>query len=197
LFDRSVYPETVDAVIDRHERRPPIRWVWLTPVPILAALALVVFHRPGPRPGYLGERGAVLPFQVLVAGPDGATALSEGAQVPAGTALRFDVSPVRPCWMMVVSLDHSGQVSKLFPADTDSAWVTSGGALPGGARLDGEAGPERFFGLCAPSRLAFRDVARVLQGQHPAGDAAVRDTHVLNGLAADVLQSTVLLEKQR
>ncbi len=141
------------------------------------------------------DRGAPLLFHLLAATPSGVTTLQDGAGIAASSTLRFDVNPASPCWMTVMSVDEKGEVSRLFPADADSQQVKAAGPLPGGVQLDG-IGVERFFALCAPHPLVAAEVAAAVKKSVGAGSDAVRSATQLYGLAPDVVQSTVAVEKR-
>ncbi|HEU4383393.1 MAG TPA: DUF4384 domain-containing protein [Anaeromyxobacteraceae bacterium] len=194
-FRRFVYPASVEAVEDAAERAAGgRRWrlgLWLAPVAAAAALALLW----GPSPDYVGLKG--FPFTAWLAGPTGAQAVADGGEVPAAGALRFRVQPPVPCRLWIVSVDGGGQVSRLFPADGDGgAEVRQGGALPGGALLDGRPGPERLFAVCAREALPFSRLARAVQEAAGGGAEAVRAGKVLPGLPRSAAQATLLLEKR-
>ena len=194
-FRRFVYPATVGAVEDAAERAAGRgRWrlsLWLAPVAAAAAVAVLW----GPSPDYVGQKG--FPFTAWLAGPAGARAVGDGGDVPAAGALRFRVQPPVPCRLWVVSVDAGGQVSRLFPAEGDGgAEVREGGALPGGAVLDGRPGPERLFAVCAREPLTFSRLARAVRDAAGGGAEAVRAGKVLPGLPRGAVQATLLLEKR-
>lgn len=195
-FRRLVYPATVGAVEDAAERAARRRrWrlsLWLAPVAAAAAVAL----RWGPGSDYVGTKG--FPFTAWLAAPAGARAVADGAEVPAAGALRFRVQPPAPCRLWIVSVDSGGQVSRLYPAEGEGgAEVRQGGALPGGAILDGRPGPERLFAVCAREPLSFDRLERMVRTAAGAGAAGVRSGKVLAGLPRGAVQATLLLEKRR
>ena len=194
-FRRLVYPATVGAIEDAAERaaarRPWRLSLWLAPVAAAAAVGILW----GPPSDYVGQKG--FPFTAWVAGPAGARAVPDGGEVPAAGALRFRVQPPVPCRLWVVSVDAGGQVSRLFPAQGDGgAEMRDGGALPGGAVLDGRPGPERLFAVCAPGALPFTRLERSVRETAAGGAVAVRSGKVLRGLPRGAVQATLLLEKR-
>jgi hypothetical protein len=196
-FRRFVYPATVGAVEDAAEkaagRRAPWRLsLWLAPVAAAAALALMW----GPGSDYVGAKG--FPFTAWLADPAGARAVADGGGVPAAGALRFRVQPPAPCRLWFVSVDSAGQVSRLYPSEGEGgAEVHQGGVLPGGAVLDGRAGPERLFAVCAPEPLPFARVEQAARAAAGGGAGAVRSGKVLPGLPRGAVQATLLLEKRQ
>lgn len=198
-FRRFVYPATVEAVVERSRPRPWWKtWPVLVPVPALAAAAaLFLIVGPGRPPGdYVGVKGGVA-LAVYAATPAGARLVADGAEVPSNAALRFQVRPARPCRLWLVAVDAAGEVSRLYPAGGDGgAELTGPGALPGGAVLDGRAGPERIYAVCTPAPIPFSEVERAARAAAGGGEAAVRSAGALRGLPADASQETLLLEKR-
>jgi hypothetical protein len=200
-FRRFVFPRTVDAVEEAAGRR---RRGWLhalLPVPAFAAAAAALFLlvTPGPPADYVGTKGAAgLGLTVFTQGRGGEPrVLADGAQVAADAALRFRVRSAAPCALVLVSVDSEGNVSRLDPAGGEGFALPAGGQdLPGGARLDGKAGPERLFAACGAGLEpgAVMASARRAAG---AGPAAVRRGARLGGLPAGAVQASLLLEKTR
>lgn len=196
-FRRFVYPATVGAVEDAAEKAAGRRrWrlsLWLAPV---AAAAAAVALWWGPGADYVGVKG--FPFTAWLAGPAGARAVSDGGEVPAAGALRFQVQPPAPCRLWIVSVDSVGQVSRLYPAEGEGgAEVREAGALPGGAVLDGRPGPERLFAVCATEPIPFARVEQAARAAAGGGAGAVRSGKVLPGLPRGAVQATLLLEKRQ
>ncbi len=199
-FRRLVFPATVEAVEDAAER-PWKRWFnWrfvVAPVGALAAAAaavLLIVRQPGP--DYIGSKGAKLGLSVFVNAADGVRAIEDGAVVPASAALRFKVRPASDCWLWIMSVDASGQISRLYPPKGTPPDKRNEGPVPGGALLDGQAGPERIFAVCAPDeKMAWSEVkasAAVATG----GAGRVRTAKSLGGPLARAVQATVLVEKR-
>jgi hypothetical protein len=124
--------------------------------------------------------------------------LPDGAVVSADARLRFKFRTDRQCRLWIISLDGSGQVSRLFPPEgTEGAPVFGTTDLQSEAVLDGKQGPERLFAICSPTALRFDDIAKAARGAIPLGDPAVRREKSIPGLPSDTLQTTLLLEKRR
>lgn len=200
-FRQFVFPATVAAVEAAAADRPAWDWRrWLAPLPALAAAAAVLLAvGPGSPPeDYLGTKGGgSMGLAVFLQGPAGARPARDGEVVPAAASVRFRVRPSRPCRLWVVSVDAAGQVSRIFPAEGDGGVeVARATELPGGAVLDGQAGPERFLALCAPDAVPWALVERAVRGALAPGAAAVRGLRAVPGLPAGTAQDSVLLEKR-
>lgn len=195
-FRRFVYPVTVEKVEEAAEK-PRRRSFWLlAPVPVFAALLAVVMLRPATPPGddYTGLKGATggVGLTVFTPGKAGATPLADGAHLGASAALRFRVRNAEPCRLLLFSVDAAGAVSRLHAEEGTLA--PGQHDLEGGAVLDGKAGPERFYALCAGG-LAWSDVEALAKGAAGGGPDAVRRAGALGGSAAKLAQTSVLVEK--
>ncbi len=179
-FRRFVYPATLEKV--RKPRWSPAKMIWLlAPAAGLAAVLLIV--RAGPATDYVGTKGGALTLIAYAALPSGAKAVADGDAIPASASLRFRVRTARPCELSVVSVDGSGQVSKLYAQE-----VRGEITLPGGVRLDGKSGPERFFAVCGSGGSdAVEQAARRI-------GADVRQKRALPGVQGP--QTSLLIEKK-
>ncbi len=202
-FEREVFPATVEAVV-AGARGPAARhrMLWMAPVAAVAAgVAALLLARPGgPPAGYVGPKGPALTLVAYQPAPGGARALADGQSVPAGAGLRFEVRPARACELWIVSADATGHVSRIYPpSGEDGVKVRAGGpvVVPGGAVLDGQGGPERFFAVCGcgDEPIHYQDVRRAA-GTIGPGEARVRAVRALPQLPADALQATLLVEKR-
>jgi hypothetical protein len=202
VFRREVYPATRERVVEPGSPwRAWVRWLLCAvPVPAaaVAALAFLVTAPSRPPASYVGAKGALLGMTVYTATLDGARSLADGSSVPASASLRFQVSVAQPCRLWVVSVDERAAVSRLYPPSGEGgAEVHAAGALPGGAVLDGQSGPERIYGVCAREPLAFAEVERAVRASATGGAEAVRGARSLSGIPHGALQATLLLEKVR
>jgi hypothetical protein len=197
-FQRYVFPATIEAVeaAARPNRWRLVRWLSLGPVAVGAAVALLLVLRPAAPPDeYVGTKGG-LGLSVFVRDGAAVRAVRDGERVAADAALRFRVRTATDCRLWILSLDASGKVSRLYPAEgTGGAPVTGAAEIPGGAILDGQAGPERIFAVCTPTPSRWKDLAVRLKGAGSAGEALVRQPPGPSGLPAGTLVSSVLLEK--
>jgi hypothetical protein len=180
-FRRFVYPATLEKV-SQPRSIWPLRALWvLAPAAGLATVLLIA--RTGPTPDYIGEKGAPLTVTVYAALPSGAKALSDGETVPANASLRFRVRSARPCTLSLLSVDAGGQVSKLYAQE-----MRGDVTLPGGVRLDGKPGPERFFAVCGTAGYeAVEQAARHVGGE-------IRQKRQLPGVPG--AQASLLVEKK-
>jgi hypothetical protein len=204
-FLRYVYPATVEAVEAAAERRPALfaGWRrWFALVPALggaAALALFLARPVAPPDDYLGVKGGgPLGLAVFVQEGSAPRSAHDGEPVPAGASLRFRIRIARPCHLWVLSVDGRGQVSRLYPTQGEGgAAVERSADLPGGAVLDGQAGPERVIALCAPAPLGWSSAeAAVRSAFGSPGPEAVRRPTTIAGLPAGTAQDSLLLEKR-
>lgn len=198
-FRRYVFPKTVEKVENALARPRRRLALLLAPLGGLAALAtalLVVLRPVGPDADYVGLKGADMGLAVYVAADSGVKAVADGSAVPASAALRFRLRPAPGCRLWIVSVDAAGQVSRLYPAGGDAPPVAEEGAVPGGALLDGTAGPERIFAVCASEPLPYATVERAAQASASGGAEKVRAAKLLPGLPPGASQATLLLEKQ-
>jgi hypothetical protein len=202
-FRRFVFPATVEKIEEAavRGRRTSLR-SWLVPFAGLAAAAIaavVVFRLPGapeaPDADYVGTKGG-LALAVFVRNDTGAAAVADGAQVPAAAWVRFKVQPAKECRLWIASVDGAGQVSRLYPLSGEAARVSGATEVPASVHLDGVAGPERIYAVCAPQPLAWPDLERVLVGAAGGGAEKVRAAHALPGLPSGTTQTTLLLEKR-
>lgn len=200
-FRQFVFPATVGAIEEAAARRPAWRWAsWLAPIPALAAAAAVVLMiGPGSAPeGYIGTKGGnTMGLAVFLQGSGGPHPARDGEVVPASASVRFKVRPSRPCRLWVVSVDATGQISRIFPTEGEGGVeVVRTTELPGGAVLDGQAGPERFLALCAPEPVPYSRVEGAVRSVVSAGPEFVRNLRSIPGLPAGTVQDSVLLEKK-
>jgi hypothetical protein len=200
-FHRFVFPATVGAIEEAAARRASWSLArWLAPLPALAAAAaIVLLARPSEPPeGYLGPKGGnSMGLAVFLHGTGGIHPARDGEVVPASSSVRFKVRPARPCRLWVLSVDAAGQVSRIFPTEGEGGVeVVRTTELPGGAVLDGQAGPERFLALCAPGPIPYARVEGAVRAAVSAGPASVRSLRTIPGLPAGTVQDSVLLEKK-
>jgi hypothetical protein len=180
-FHQFVYPATLEGL----EQAPRRSWrLLLAPAGLLAAAALVLVARR-PDADYVGTKGGALKLTVYAGGASGARPLADGEPVPASAALRFKVQTSAPCVLTLLSVDDSGQVSRIYGPAPASGEAT----LPGGAVLDGRAGRERFFAICSPEDLPAASLHESVRAAGVRGSA-------LQGLPPGSTQASLLLEKK-
>jgi hypothetical protein len=152
----------------------------------------------GPPDDYLGVKGrGDLAISVFVKEGGSVRAVASGEPVQADAALRFRVQAAQPCRLWILSLDASGEVSRLYPGEgTGGAPVSGLQEIPGGAVLDGRPGPERIYAVCTPGPSRWRDLAVQLKGGGASGEASVRRPGTPSGLPEGARIATLLLEKR-
>jgi hypothetical protein len=168
-------------------------------LPAAAAFALFLSVRsPTPAPqretNVTAKGGAILG---LVARREGRVfPVADGAVLKAGDHIRFVIDNVRQRYLLVGSIDGSGQVSIYFPYEgAESGGVTRGQRfeVPGSIALDGSPGPERFFALLSDDPLQTTSVRRALDAVGKKGAAGIRNVSTLDVGANE--QASVLVEK--
>lgn len=200
-FHRFVFPATVGAV-EEALSTPRLDWRRIfAPAGALAAAAVAAvlfFMIPAePHPDYEGVKGPGMLLSVFANGDDPDCAVAEGEAVHADAQLWFRVSPATQCWLWIMSVDASGQISRLYPPPGTSPQLRSSGDVPGGVKLDGQAGPERVFAVCAPDQGMTWDEVKAAAAEAASGGAdGVRSARNLGGSLAGTYQATVLLEKR-
>jgi hypothetical protein len=198
-FRRSVFPVTVER-IEGAARGGSRRWLLaFLPAPVLAAAVAVVLAIRAPPPEYLGVKGGdEVGLSLFAPGTAAPRLLADGAEVESHTALRFRIRTARACRLFLLSVDGLGAVSRLDGAGGDGLELSPGQHdLPGGAELDGAAGPERFFAVCAPEgAVTAADVERAARALGAEGAEGVRRGGSLPGLPPGATQATQLVEKR-
>lgn len=199
-FRRAVFPATVERVEAAAAGAPRRRWLMaLLPAPLLAAAAVALVLVPrAPPPDYLGVKGGEgIGLALFAPGTEGPRLLADGAEVAPGTALRFRLRAGEACRLFLLSVDGAGVVSRLDGGGAEGLALAAGQHdLPGGARLDGAEGPERFYAVCAPQGTGAAAVEQAAREAGAGGATAVRQGKVLGGLPAGTAQATHLLEKR-
>lgn len=198
-FRRFVFPATVEAVERAAARRRVPRWPFvLAPTFAAAAVAAVLLLRPsGPDSDYVGVKGRDMTFSVFVNAAEGARAVPDGAMVPASAEVRFRVRPKDECWLWIMSVDESGVVSRLYPPKGVPPDRRAPGPVPGGAVLDGLAGPERIYAVCAPDeKMGWGEVKSAAEKVALGGAERVRAARGLGGSLSEAPQASLLLEKR-
>lgn len=200
-FRRAVFPTSVERVEAAAAGAPRRRWLLaLLPAPLLAAAAAValVLVQRSPPPDYLGVKGGEgVGLALFAPGTEGPRLLPDGAEVAPGSALRFRLRTGKACRLFLVSVDGAGVVSRLDGGGAEGLALGPGQHdLPGGAKLDGAEGPERFYAVCAPQGTGAAAVEQAAREAGAGGAPAVRQGKDLGGLPAGTAQATHLLEKR-
>lgn len=170
----------------RARTSPVRRWAPLLPIAALAGAALF-FLRPTPPDAPLyATKGEVL--TVYIGGQGEPRAATQGERVRPGEELRFHVAPGPRAFVWIASVDSTGTVSRLAPAEGTTPLAVEGAQLlPGGAVLDETEGPERIWAVISKEPLSWAVVEQALQGSPVRAPAEI---HIPGARTA-----TVLLER--
>ena len=204
-FHARVYPASVQRILRSLPQPRPRRTFqlgWLVPVGALGAVLLAFQLRArapaGPGADYVGTKGAAVRLRLFVESGDGQVLeAQDGDRVPASARWRSRVHAGAACRWWVFSVDAQGAVSRIFPASGEPGGrVPPSGEVPGGAQLDGVAGPERVVAICGPDALGWtRLEAAARHAFQPASAERVRTVREVGELPAGVQQASLLLEK--
>ncbi|WP_224240213.1 DUF4384 domain-containing protein [Hyalangium gracile] len=170
----------------RARSSPVRRWAPLLPIAALAGAALFLLRPPPPEAPLHATKGEVL--TVYIGGQGEPRAAAQGERVRPGEELRFHVAPGARSFVWIASVDSTGTVSRLAPAEgTPPLSVEGAQLLPGGAVLDATGGPERIWAVISQEPLSWAVVEQALQGSPVRDPAAI---HIPGARTA-----TVLLER--
>ncbi|AKF85333.1 hypothetical protein MFUL124B02_11360 [Myxococcus fulvus 124B02] len=165
---------------------PLRRWAPLLATAALAAVALLLLHSPSPEVPRYATKGDAL--TVYIGGQGAPRAATQGEHVRPGESLRFQVAPGSAAFVWIASVDSTGAVSRLVPAEGATPLAVEGTQLlPGSAVLDATAGPERIWAVMSSEPLGWSVVEQALRGS-PVQDATA--VHIPGARTA-----TVLLER--
>jgi hypothetical protein len=182
--------KAVRARLPEAGRAPRWRWLVAGLVPALAALILIIAW---PREPDFGIKGGAS-LRAFLRRDGRVISLKDGDRAHKGDEVRFVVSGAGLPWLMIASVDASGQATIYHPYNGERSAALSKDPtveIPGSIVLDEAAGPERLFALFSKEPLAAADVKAALSSLR--GAQSIRDTQKLT-VAADA-QSTLLLEK--
>lgn len=165
---------------------PLRRWAPLLPAAALAVAALFLLLPTPPEAPRYATKGEAL--TVYVGGQGSPRAATQGERVRPGEALRFEVAPGSAAFVWIASVDSTGTVSRLAPAEGTTPLAVDGAQLlPGSAVLDAAEGPERIWAVISQEPLGWAVVEQALKGSPVRDPAAV---HIPGARTA-----TVLLER--
>lgn len=117
-------------------------------------------------PTYLGDKGAV-GLELYCNRNDRVFRVHQGMTLLPNDQIRFvpRIPGPAPQYVMVISVDSRGTISRYFPPNSNSAASieTTTTALPGSIILDDTPGWEHIWMLSAPEPFAFEDVRAAAQ----------------------------------
>ena len=197
-FAGAVFGRTVAALADRHRaRRPWFRWVWLVPVPLVAAGALLFFgmRSPGPDgPRVKGAGSAVAAPGLAIYARRGERLfpVASGEVVRPGDELRFVVSrPPGFTHALVVAVAADGRVEVYYPPGKREAGELPGLAprveLPGTLLVDDRPSRERVHLLLDRAPFTLATVLPTLRAPDAASAPLPVDARVRTAAATSVL----------
>lgn len=192
-FKQFVFPRTVDQLVrTANARRGFLPFIALVPIAVAAALFFATLQRIPLKPeaNYIGIKGGAVGLSVFALENDTAPRrVANNARINAQAQIRFSVKPSQPCWLWIVSVDNTGQISRLFPIEGNAIQVQGETTLPGGAQLDGATGLERFIGVCTTEPMPYDVLAALVRKQASQGLSRIE------GLSDNAFQETLLIEK--
>ncbi len=211
-FLETVYPETVDRVVeqviatDRTPRPAPLaahrmRWAMGIAASLLLAAGLYGLSKKpastatAPDPEYLADKGPA-GLEVWCRRTDRVFRVQQGDKLYPEDMVRF-VPRFRGAtarYVMVVSIDGRGAISRYFPVSSDTAKRVSrsGSPLPGSTVLDDTPGPERILLLTSPEPFQFEAVRRALEAEWRSARSAAE----VGPLDLDVDQTSLVFYKE-
>ncbi len=200
-FDERILPRLRPALAGQRPAPRTRRLRWLLAIPAFAGvgLAVLLHNADGPVAGvdpFTHTKGEGCGLVVYVNHAGTGVPATEGEAIPAAASLRFRFLGASPMWLSLMSVDQFGEVSRLFPGDAESARVSGGTLLPGGAVLDGKAGPERLFLFCGRERLREDELQQAVVRSIASNADAVRRVTTIERLREEVDQGSILLEKR-
>ena len=106
---------------------PLRRWAPLLPAAALAVAALFLLLPTPPEAPRYATKGEAL--TVYVGGQGSPRAATQGERVRPGEALRFEVAPGSAAFVWIASVDSTGTVSRLAPAEGTTPLAVDGAQL--------------------------------------------------------------------
>jgi anti-sigma-K factor RskA len=188
------------SLFSRLSEIPALRMPILAPAAGLALLLVVAIPRMLPTRGgsdteSVNLKGAEARLFVYRQGTGGMESLNPGDSAIAGEVLQLFVqSPAQP-YIAVLSIDGGGKVTRLWPADGESAARLAGKdkvSLPQSYRLDEAPGFERFF--LVTSAASFPVSEAIAAAAALAGNAALAKSEPMT-LGPPFGQASFLIEK--
>jgi hypothetical protein len=202
LFTREMLDRSLPKVLARARLQRWARLVSLSFPPALAAVVVLGLPRmrapalPAPPTAseFTLKGGPAL--EVVARRGERMFAVVQGARLKAGDALRFVVEPAALPYLLIGSIDGSGQASVYYPYRGGASGRPGVGPrveLPGSIVLDDSPGPERLFALFSAQPLDAATVTQALRHLGAQGPAAIRRAGSLPLPAAE--QLSLLIEK--
>jgi hypothetical protein len=209
-FQENVFARSLPRVQER-ARTPAWRRSWVAgiAIPALAtAVALVLIVRARDVPGErasspdsegsapaLGIKGAAV-LQVFASREARVFPVHDGSRLAPGDRIRFVVSPAGLHYLLIASVDGSGNTTVYHPyGGTRSGAVDDGPRveIPGSIVLDAAPGPERIYALFSRAPIDADQVTAVLRDVGARGPGAIRQQRTV--AIPTAAQDSVVFEK--
>jgi hypothetical protein len=215
-FNTRVFPQTVDSVVERallghKDLRRSLhagfgsRMIWTRVLPVAAAAMVAVIvgflfwerstsvatHREE----YIGDKGGI-GLEVWCKRNATVFRVNQGEKLRVDDMIRFvpRFAAGDSLFLMVVSVDGNGTVSRYFPETSDTALmvVKSGEPLAGSTILDATSGPERVWLLSSEEVFYFQDVRKAIESEWKRAGGADR----MDALALQLDQAGLFFIKE-
>ncbi|AKJ03783.1 ActD [Archangium gephyra] len=167
-YRRSHPPERFLRKLEAREVAPPAwrRWLLGSAAASACAVLLTVLTLRGTDEVRL-KGGTEFGVYVKRAGEAAPLRLASGAKVRAGEVLRFHYQPPGDGWLLLVSIDGTGQLTVFHPYQGTAAARVAGGTLSvleESIALDEAPGPERLAAIFSPEPFTLEELRGWLRG---------------------------------
>ena len=209
-FQENVFARSLPRVQER-ARKPAWRGPWLSRIAIpalAAAVALMLIVRardvPGERPSSLEIEGApsslgikgAAGLQVFASRADRVFPVHDGSRLAPGDRIRFVVRPAGLHYLLIASVDGSGNTTVYHPYGGTRSGALGDGPrveIPGSIVLDAAPGPERIYALFSRAPIEAEQVAEALRDVGARGHDAIRNQRTV--AIPTATQASVVFEK--
>jgi hypothetical protein len=167
-YRRSRPPEQFLRKLEAREVAPPAWRRWLLGSAVASACAVLLAVSTWQGSDEVRTKGGT-EFGVYVkrAGEASPLRLASGARVRAGEVLRFHYRPPSDGWLLLVSIDGTGQLTVFHPYQGTAAARVAGGTLSvleESIALDEAPGPERLAAIFRPEPFTVEELRAWLSG---------------------------------
>jgi hypothetical protein len=167
-YRRSHPPEQFLRKLEARKVAPPAwrRWLFGSAAASACAVLLAVLTWQGTGEVRL-KGGTEFGVYVKRAGEAEPLRLASGAKVRAGEVLRFHYRPPGDGWLLLVSIDGTGQLTVFHPYQGTAAARVAGGTvsvLEESIALDDAPGPERLAAIFSPEPFTVEELRTWLSG---------------------------------
>jgi len=168
-YRRAHPPELLARKLEAREVAPPPwrRWMLGSALASACAVLLAVLMTWHGTDEVRLKGGTELGVYVMRAGEAEPLRLASGATVRAGEVLRFHYRPPGDGWLLLVSIDGTGQLTVFHPYQGTAAAPVAGGTLSvleESIALDEAQGPERLAAIFDPEPFTVEELRSWLSG---------------------------------